>query len=353
MLRRHRTPLRRNPSILESFVCTILIHFLPPAFKWNEPGPSSAYSTFLTRPLNRSASQTSSRTHGSTSSVPPPSIPPLDFRPTFSGQTCIPPLRNPKPVAVRAMPTITGSSDDHIDAYDDRSSIQAESFKTAESLDLSQSEPDIMPAARLSTGRLGERGPHAGPSTMPSTDPRFSQASSFTSFFERRWRRSEGFGSGFATATFPKPQGPRFCISATPACWLFWAGFLAPWCWMIGGWYYTIRGQKEPKYGPGGGKEFLLPMWVIAKQGLDGVALTEKEAVSYGVWFSYPFVAPAVVKGSSRASVNSRSPPTIRAKKPKVLDPWITRCRIAAFTSGVLTIIAFITAFIVVGHTNG
>jgi len=282
------------------------------------------FSSFINRPLNRSISQGSSRTHASTSSiVAAPIIPPLDFRPTF-GQINIPMVRAPKPVYLRGMSPIPGSSEGH--HYDD------ESFKTAESIELSQ--PGRTPGP--SGGSRAELFPRS---------PQVSQSSSFTSFFNRRWRRSEGYGSGLAIAKFPKIPKPSFCFSLTPACWLFWAGFVAPWCWVIGGWYYTVRGEQRPKYGKGlRKKELILPRWVTEK----GVHLTEKEAVSYGVWFGYPYVAPAAERVIS--PLPSRSPPTLRAKSPKILDPWIFRCRIAALSITVLLLIGFIAAFVVVGH---
>jgi hypothetical protein len=119
---------------------------------------------------------------------------------------------------------------------------------------------------------------------------------------------------------------------------------------MIGGWYYTIRGQ-QPRYRvKRGQKELILPIWVMTKNGLNGVRLTEKEAHSQGVWFGYPYVATAAdyEVGRCESLSSLRSPPVIRTKRPKVLDPWIIRCRVAALVSGILLIIGFIVAFVVI-----
>jgi hypothetical protein len=101
-----------------------------------------------------------------------------------------------------------------------------------------------------------------------------------------------------------------------------------------------------------GQKELILPIWVMTKNGLNGVRLTEKEAHSQGVWFGYPYVATATGHDIGRCeSISSvRSPPVIRTKRPKVLDPWIFRCRVASFVSGILLMIGFIVAFVVIRH---
>ena len=321
------------------------------------------YPTFITRPLNRSLSQTSSRTHASTSSAPP-SIPPLDLRPPFLGQVSVPAIRVPKAAVLRTMPTIEGSSEGYTCAYDDGSSLRAESFLTAESAEM-----------HTSSGSLGWDNPQGrqpeGHDAVPSWRPHHnsvpsiaSQArstrsvqssSTSTSFFDRRWRRSESYGSGLAISSFPKINKPLFGSSLTPACWLFILGFIAPWCWTIGGWYYTIRGQ-QPRYRvKRGQKELILPMWVMTKNGLNGVRLTEKEAHSQGVWFGYPYVATATDHevGPCESFTSLRSPPVIRPKRPRVLDPWIIRCRVAAFVSGILLMIGFIVAFVVLQHKYG
>jgi hypothetical protein len=124
---------------------------------------------------------------------------------------------------------------------------------------------------------------------------------------------------------------------------------------MIGGWYYTIRGEKMPKFG--GKKKPILPTWMAwKKKSSEGVHLDEKEAVVHGVWFGYPFVLVSDEAGLTRSSsVSTRSrgsPPTIRTKGRKILDPWIFRCRVAAIASGVVLVVAFVVAFVVFGKYN-
>jgi hypothetical protein len=288
----------------------------------------------------------------SSSSAVPPTIPPLDFRPAFPGHISVPSIRVPKPAVLRTMSTIPGSSEA---LFDDHSSHKADSFKTAESDPATESEIQLedRPTSQDSCSQGNQPRSQVELVDERPANPRASQGSSFTARFERRWRRSECYGSGFAISVCPKIRELRLRISATPACWLFWAGFVAPWCWMIGGWYYTIRGPAAPPSGKDGKKELLLPMWVTDKRGGEGGRVTEKDGVSRGPCLGYPFVTPpGADKNGSKTSVSSRTPPTIRAKKPRVLDPWIFRCRTAALTSGVAIIMAFVVAFIVVGHVS-
>lgn len=76
-------------------------------------------------------------------------------------------------------------------------------------------------------------------------------------------------------------------------------------------------------------------------------AETEKgvhEEEGYGVGRGYPFVAPAVESYTSKTFM--MNPPVV---SPVLVDPWVFRCRVAAVTSGVIMLIAFIVALIVYG----
>lgn len=99
----------------------------------------------------------------------------------------------------------------------------------------------------------------------PALEPRSS------SFIYRRWRQGISFGStrprfslsfNFSRSTSPKEktqnQGPRLIqLPPLPAI-LFWAGFVAPWCWLIGGWI-VVEGE-----GP------RLPLWRMRLVDVDG-----------------------------------------------------------------------------------
>jgi len=64
----------------------------------------------------------------------------------------------------------------------------------------------------------------------------------------------------------------------------------------------------------------------------------------------YPFVAPSV---TSLAPVSySRVVLTPKPLNPPK-NPWVRRCRIAAVTSGVIIVVAFVITLIVVGRNSG
>ncbi|KAF9045917.1 hypothetical protein BDZ89DRAFT_1108771 [Hymenopellis radicata] len=220
------------------------------------PSPvlSQLRSPFLSRSLNRTGSQSSS---GTTRSVTPPSIPPLDLRPPFPGPHPsasydeIPPLR-PR---LGNLPTIEGSVSDYIGS---EASLHADSFFTAsdslhekeDDLDIGDDEPEpvrlIRPLPRrqpvlthVEVPRGGglvefpsmEDIPRARRASQPPSPPSVSE-----SFIARRWDRSPDI----PPVTFPpKPKPSRF----TPAFWAFWLGFICPILWLVGGYHFTTFGE--------------------------------------------------------------------------------------------------------------
>jgi hypothetical protein len=69
----------------------------------------------------------------------------------------------------------------------------------------------------------------------------------------------------------------------------------------------------------------------------------------HGIWFGYPYVAPSTSSlplASNDRTGGAKAPPT------SILDPWIFRCRVAAWTGAAILIVAFVTAFIVVGRKH-
>ncbi|RDB19741.1 hypothetical protein Hypma_013158 [Hypsizygus marmoreus] len=237
--------------------------------------PSPSYSNshpFITRHLNRTISQTSSRTHISTSSsIPrlstqssaPPSIPPLNLAPPFPGphpsqNGTGPPLR-PRRSTIVAMPTIIGSSesggylDDDDEAYggeDDLESLHAESFVTAsDALPVADGEMDIADASSSHT--TPQKSARSGGFPVPSISapPSVRSAaegsrlpSTSESFIGRRWERDAALGSGVVTF-----RAKRQWLSYTPAFWAFWLGFVCPVLWLIGGWHFTRFGEQPPR----------------------------------------------------------------------------------------------------------
>ena len=75
-------------------------------------------------------------------------------------------------------------------------------------------------------------------------------------FIWRRWTRGLSLGSSFERPSFSAAR--RAVVSRLPPLpiVLFWAGFIAPWCWLIGGWLI-----EEGRWEDGGRARAALPLW--------------------------------------------------------------------------------------------
>ncbi|TFK31367.1 hypothetical protein BDQ12DRAFT_729619 [Crucibulum laeve] len=310
--------------------------------------PSPVYSSpFLTRHLNRTISQTSSRTHiSTTSSIPrrsssksidPPSIPPLDLRPPFPGphpnHNGAGPTLRPRRSTIVAMPTIASSTEGYVEdeeEYDgdgDRESLHAESFVTATSeantagrlASIHEMDAD---ALSLDPVDQGSRAELASLPSVRSGQSRLPSASE--SFITRRWDRDVGLGNG----VMPTFRAKRQWLTVTPAFWAFWIGFVCPFLWLIGGWHFTNFGEQPPRltfwefyFNAGYWKEKFcggrdrkrelrtgkiyppLPRWVAEKQlSDDGRArLNDPKRSLRGISFGYPFIPRPVTICQNRS----------------------------------------------------
>ncbi|KAL0946141.1 hypothetical protein HGRIS_012406 [Hohenbuehelia grisea] len=317
--------------------------------------PSPIFSNahpFITRPLNRTISQTSSRTHVSTTSTLPreaPCIPPLDLRPSFSGphpsstySSSGLSLRPLKSATTPTMPTIAGSEDDSSggatvhDSNTSRNSRHADSFVTctdamespAADYEISLDTPigpanDVLvyPTADARRGashnaisvHSSEHSASTDPEAarqVPSADPSSAHPSSARSissgFIYQRWERDVALGPG--SVTFPRLKAKKQRFAYTPACWMFWLCFLCPPLWFVGGWYITIFAEaytfREPdedwhwwgvrsrvsRKWKGKTRALELPQWVREKQQTSDGASSTGRALR-GISYLYPFVA--------------------------------------------------------------
>jgi len=127
---------------------------------------------------------------------------------------------------------------------------------------------------------------------------------------------------------------------------LFWLGFVAPWCWLIGGWLPEFRPKNngENRENVGGAGD-VLPTW--AEKG------GKKYGHGVGLGHGYPFVSPSLesLGGSSIAS-STRALKVTPPRQTDVADPWIYRCRVASGVAAIVLTAAFIVAFIIVGTRN-
>ncbi|KAH9169321.1 hypothetical protein EDB89DRAFT_1908627 [Lactarius sanguifluus] len=260
-----------------------------------EPGTpvsvASTYSAFLRRPLKRSISATStSSLHTNVTSIHPPTLPPLNITPLE-----IRPVY--PPVSHRAGPQLFST------VYEDTASERTGSFVTARSL-AGDTEDPVSPAsgraavdvrgpsgsttlyssAALPGGGGGmdpftdsDRGSTPFTTTPPSgsgTDSSSSDAPAPTTHARPRPRTrgptSGGSGSGTSDTfvlrrlTFgsalsrPSFTAARRALARLPPLpvLLFWAGFVAPWCWLIGGWLIA-----EGRWEENGKARAALPLW--------------------------------------------------------------------------------------------
>ncbi|KAK0460707.1 uncharacterized protein EV420DRAFT_226821 [Desarmillaria tabescens] len=346
--------------------------------------PSPVYSSpFILRPLNRTGSQSSSRTHISTTqSETPPSIPPLDLRPPFPGPHPShdgdgPALRPRKSLNFIHMPTIgseeEGPSGSEYGGESDIASLHADSFVTAsDSLhERSSSSYDAGPVPFADRDSKPDEFPSL--TTVDSADPPRSPPSASESFIARRWDR---FASLYAGPITFETKPSR--LSLSPACWAFWLGFLCPFLWLVGGWHFTNFGEQPPRltfcdfyfnigywkvvYFCHGrrrekkGKECVLPRWVEEKseQSNEVARMNDARRSRRGFLFGYPFVPrPTVPSGRRQGSfrccwdmgVKTFSKPNwfldhfygirlseVKGRKEtgrRMIDPWIQRCRYA------------------------
>ncbi|TFK29551.1 hypothetical protein FA15DRAFT_582070 [Coprinopsis marcescibilis] len=312
--------------------------------------PSPSYSSpFITRQLNRTASQTSSRTHVSATSstavqsrhsskaIEVPIIPPLDLRPPFPGPHPSSsgsggPYSRPPRSHIGSMPMILGSTEggesiEEEDGYEyatTNESLHADSFVTAASNDHpgrsrgalagSVREIEVMEQDESRTVPVG--GPSDGRSTLGSQ----KLPSASESFITRRWDRDANLGNGVRTF-----RAKKEFVNATPAFWTFWLGFICPFLWLIGGWHFTNFGEQPPRltfwefyFNTGywkamccGGRDkkremdqekregkkveppaARLPRWVTEKQGSDygRTRLNDPKRSLKGISFGYPFI---------------------------------------------------------------
>lgn len=407
----------------------------------------SPVSTFILRPLNRSISLSSTRTHqSSASSVTPPVIPPLDLKPEFRGPTF---LTTPTSLNSRGLLDIGAHDDDSVSdrrasfvtaqtgpGRESRYSLgQEEVFVDAEEgfrrdsngtihafdsrllEDTADTPPTPHPppipqngskpvkppiparttihprsASRTSSSPPSYNyppGPHnsdnllqpnpyphphrATPSPLhpsrsgvsaPSLQDLGTSFSTSSSFVDRRFAPSSLYLPSASERESARKASSKWTLPERTDTIqvLFWLGFIAPWCWLIGGWLVPAKPPSRA-YGSGsvyghgyhhglsGGGSNLLPLWTNTSKSMHSFDTMK-------MYHGYPFVAPSALSltpppppyQSQRAAVVLTPKPIGLGRGTK--NPWVRRCRIAAVTSGVLIVIAFIVALVVAATTS-
>ena len=397
-------------------------------------GPSPV-STFILRPLNRSISLSSTRTHQTSgSAATPPVIPPLDLKPEFKGQAF---LTTPTSLHSRGLLDVAARDDDSVSdkresfvtartgaARESRYSLgQEEVFVDAEEgfrrdsdgtlhtfdsrlLDDNSDTPPAplpppisqspskqvrppVPARTVMHPRSVSRSSSSPPSYNNPPGPSSSDIHLLPNPYSRRPAPSpimhhsrlgisapsmQDLGTSISTSSsfidrrfapsslYLPPVLERESAHRAGAQWtlhlervdtvqvLFWLGFIAPWCWLIGGWLVTTKPPSRGyangyhHHGLGGGGS-TLPLWTNTSKSMQSF---DTMRMHHG----YPFVAPSVL------SLTPPPPPyqsqrttgaVMVTPKPvgRTKNLWVRRCRVAAVTSGVMIVIAFLVAVVV------
>lgn len=165
-----------------------------------------------------------------------------------------------------------------------------------------------------------------------------------------------------------------------PAEVLFWTGFLAPWCWLIGGWMLARSGETMMEGLPSGAKEPELPPQNASSLNLQSSRVLPSAPNGFAEREKYPNSAeasPSVwqtaknssvelldsLRGRTRAGRTREDlPSTVRAVQlhgdvpvsimvSTRLDPWVSRCRVAAVVSGMFILALCIVALVVLARS--
>lgn len=217
---------------------------------------------------------------------------------------------------------------------------------------LDHDAPDVMLEVDLGvpppSSTLVDRFSRDAPACLNGATPRyavsehsFETSTTSTAVMESRIQHRWLQGLSFGSVRFPKPDsdakhgGADAAWRVTSAFVLFWIGFVAPWCWLIGGWYLSRSGEMEPEgqylktvslHWPRGDHKDVL--------GLSNTARKERR------WWSRH-------RASKESLPLSEKHPTHGT--PRVtLDPWVRRCRVAAVVSGAVLCVGCVVTLIVV-----
>jgi len=164
-------------------------------------------------------------------------------------------------------------------------------------------------------------------------------------FIMERWMKTLFYSASGGKELFSTAKGGEGKQSPpSSACVLFWVGFLAPWCWLVGGW----MPPKDTPLHENEMKEEELKEKVSAdvdrgatSQGREGGGLRKWVLPDPSSSFGATARAPST---SSTTTLCSRD---VEEAKIAVVDPWVRRCRIASIVGGTMLALGLIVMVIV------
>ena len=166
-------------------------------------------------------------------------------------------------------------------------------------------------------------------------------------FIMERWMKTLFYSVSGDKELFSRANGgdeKQYPVSST--CVLFWVGFIAPWCWLIGGWM-TPRGTSVLENGVRHDKlkEKLSTDLdrETASRGENGAGLKKWILPNPSSSFKATAGAPSV------SSITTLCPKEIEEARLAAVDPWVRRCRIASIVGGAILGLGLTVMVIVIG----
>ena len=423
---------------------------------------SSHSAAFLRRPLKRSISATStSSLRNSAASSHPPILPPLNLSPLDLRPGC-PPLSHRTGQQLISTVFEDASSDSFVTArsesvegegedaedtvespdahgpsnstilasstmqFSSRPDLLTDPDRATEGTTLTTTQPDGSSSGLIGSGSgsgsypggsgsgIGT-GSSSSAGVVPPARPRPRRrvptsggSGSSDTFIWRRWTRELSFGSALSRPSFSAARRAIASRLLPLPILLFWGGFLAPWCWLIGGWLIAegrwedsgkaraalplrkpkphgttaagkgkakAKGRRgEPQLPPDSLEGDLEkgnaaaaaapppPQREDAGEGTGGEGGVREEAgPNPGRPRQYLAAAPRWIPfacSSSRHGAAAALGPSpdgekvVTLVKPYSAEVWVYRCRQAAVLSAVVLLIALIVAVVVIGHSK-
>jgi len=162
-------------------------------------------------------------------------------------------------------------------------------------------------------------------------------------FIMERWMRTLFYSASGGKELFSTAKEGEQKQYPTSACVLFWVGFVAPWCWLVGGW-------MPPRDTPFRENEAEDKLKEKVGVGVDGQTVPQGE--EWGGLKKWILPDPssnfkATAKASSTSSTATLCSREVEDGGKTAVDPWIRRCRIASIVGGTILGVGLIAMVIV------
>jgi hypothetical protein len=181
------------------------------------------------------------------------------------------------------------------------------------------------------------------------------------------------FGSALSRPSFSAARAAALARLPPLPILLFWVGFIAPWCWLIGGWLIA-----EGRWEENGKARAALPLWRPRRRrrrppqskgksasvgdlekGAGTAGAKKKEGEEEGVgddaspmrpwWACWN---PFATHGASPPSGDGGAEKVVTFVKPYSAEVWVYRCRLAAVISALMLLTALIVTLVIVGSSG-